>query len=90
MLLLCGGRADRGGVVERSTDPPEGLVVLATQLRDRRSAEVWGRQHAVWRIVTSVRDGIANRSSPESLGDRECAWRDTSSGEAYEGNLAGH
>ena len=43
---------------------------------------------------SQVRDGgrkaIANRSSPEPLGDRECAWRDTSSGEAYEGNLAGH
>jgi hypothetical protein len=37
MLLLCGGRADRGGVVERRTDPSEGLVVLATQLRDRRT-----------------------------------------------------
>jgi len=37
LLLLGGGFADRGGIVERGTDPSEGVVVLATQLRDRRT-----------------------------------------------------
>ena len=37
MLLLCGGRADHGGVVERRTDAPEGVDVLAMRLRDRRT-----------------------------------------------------